>query len=912
MYFHARFGLILVLMLLCATETVWAQSSIIRPRRLVKLFDFEEPDNYESLPKNWFIIGRPAETTDNTFFREPLHHELMERPGYPSFTEVRFDQTHATSGQRCLYLGLNGGSAGAFLEVGTIPSVPQSDYLVTAAVRTEDLKHASAYLTVYFVDRQGQRIEASVTQSQPIRTWGEWTQVALKLRGDIEGAVWIGMEAELRQPKRDPDDPLGAQRILLKDIEGKVWFDDISIWQLPRIEVATQSKVNLIRDPQKPELAISVRDLTGQNLYVQVVAYDYQLKPAAVDRRKLGVGAPRFWTWQPDLPGYGWYLVDMQVRDENAAASSMQTPIARTFGAFVWLPPNDALNPVDAQRFKLIASDLSDEQMNFLPQLLEGSGIRSTVLSVWERSTTLSGVEKRKDRLDEMMQWLYLSGRSAALSLDPVPRSLADAVNMPSVDPLSLLGTDRSQWLAYLTPTLLSHGQRIHRWCLGSPDQAYAFYDQDLPEMLDEVYVQFSTLAPSPELVIPWRADQARRSDMPESTYYLMDVPPSIVAEELPTHLEQWRDIKDRLTLHLREPPANHVSHARRVTDMAIRMMMAWEYQPETIAVSRLWTQAAQRETAIVPDPLLGVFANMAHELSGRRVIGKLELGGGLEVRILDGPAGPALVTWAQQPGSPESILNLYMGQNPVAKDVWGNQSPIPLINGKHQFQVPETPVFITGIDADLAMFRAGFTIDEPFIDSTRSLHDRVFTLTNPWSKTISGYMRITGPQGWESRPTRHYFSIPAGRSMTLPTALTFPVSEVAGHHTITARFEFNADEPMEIDMSLPVEVGLKDVRFNGTVALNPGEEPGTEDATASAVVTNTGSQKLSLYVFANLPGHPIQERIVAELDPGESAVRHFRFPGAGQALRDNAMRLGVREVDGPRMLNQRFTISEE
>ena len=58
---------------------------------------------------------------------------------------------------------------------------------------------------------------------------------------------------------------------------------------------------------------------------------------------------------------------------------------------------------------------------------------------------------------------------------------------------------------------------------------------------------------------------------------------------------------------------------------------------------------------------------------------------------------------------------------------------------------------------------------------------------------------------------------------MTLPTALSFPVSEVAGDHKLTARFEFNSDKSMVIDMSLPIEVGLKDVRFNGTVALNPG-----------------------------------------------------------------------------------------
>ena len=90
------------------------------------------------------------------------------------------------------------------------------------------------------------------------------------------------------------------------------------------------------------------------------------------------------------------------------------------------------------------------------------------------------------------------------------------------------------------------------------------------------------------------------------------------------------------------------------------------------------------------------------------------------------------------------------MGSDPVAMDVWGNQTPIPLKDGKHYTQVPETPTIITGIDSELAMFRAGFKIDEPFINSTRSLHDRVFTLTNPWSKTISGYMRITEPKGWD------------------------------------------------------------------------------------------------------------------------------------------------------------------
>ncbi len=895
----------------CFAGPASAQTGIIRPRRLVQLFDFEEPDNYESLPKNWFVIGRPAETSDNRFYREPLHHELMERPGYPSFTQVRFGTDRTVSGKRSLYLGLNGGSAGAFLEVGAIPAVPHSDYLITAAVRTESLSRSSAYLSAYFVDRKGNRIDTSVIQTRPIKTLGEWTQVAIKLRGDAEGAVWIGLEAEIRQPKRLRNDPLGQQRVLLKDVRGGAWFDDIGVWQLPRIEVASQSKVNLVRGPDSPRLAVTVQDLTGQSLAVDLTAYDHRLRPAARSRQELGPGAPRQWTWEPDLPGYGWYLVDMQVRDQAQGDTASPAPVARTFGAVLWLPPTANIHAMDAQRFQILALDMSPAEFKLLPDLLEGTGIRSTVMSVWEEETTLDNVEAQKDQIDQMMQWLYLSGRTAGLSLDPVPKALATAMNSPAADPVTVLGSDRSQWIAYLTPTLLSHGQRVSRWFLGAPDQAYAFYDPDLPAVTDNVIRQFSALAPTPELVIPWRIDQSRREDVPDTLYYLLDVPPGVAADQIPAHLQQWDDIKDKLTLFLREPPADRMSHPRRVTDLAIRMLTAWEQQPGAIAVSGLWTAAAQRQTALAPDPLLGVYANVAHELAGRRVVGRLNLGGGLSVQILDGPAGPALAVWAQRPGEQTSTLNLFLGPDPVAIDVWGNQTPIPLSNGKHRYAVPATPIFITGIDPKLALFRAGFIIDEPFIESTQTDHERVLTLTNPWPMTISGHMRITGPKGWTSKPTRHFFSIPAGRSVTLPVELSFPVSEIAEPKQLAVRFEFTADEPMLIDMALPIEVGLKDVTFNATVALVPGKDAQTEDATAAAVITNTGTETLSLYVFANLRGHPIQERIVSALDPGQTAVRRFTFTGAGQALRDHAMRVGVREVNGPRMLNQRLSVDD-
>ncbi len=922
MYQSAHLGLLLAAWLAMVFAPLWAQGQVLRPKRLVHLFDFEEPENFESLPMNWFIIGRTAETDSSTFFREPLHHDLMEQPGYPSYTQVRFDDTHAVSGKRSFYLGLNGGNAGAFLQVGALPAIPQSDYLITAAVRTEGLQRAGAHLVAYFIDRDGKRVDESLVQTRPIRTSGQWAMVMLKLRGDVKGAVWIGLQVELRQPQQSSGDPLGKQRIRVQDLRGQAWFDDIAVWQLPRIQVATQNRVNLIRAPERPRLDISVRDLTSHVLNVETTVYDHQLKPVAMERRRLGPGQPRYWSWEPDLQKYGWFLVDMRVRDENETGSGIatnvstsegsSTPVARTFGAFVWFAPGGTIQALDAHRFQVHATDLPIEHLEFVDDLLETTGLQSVVVSVWDRDTSPQTLETRKNLLQQVMRWLYLTGRHTSFSLDPVPTLLAtESVGMTDTDPITILSQPNELWVTYLTPTLLHHGQYVSQWYLGSTSQAYSFFDPDLSVKLDRIQSRFNKLAPSPKLVIPWRIEQSRRQDLPDTVNYLIDVPPAVAAEHLSDHLQQWTDAMGRVELSLREPPADRVAHPRRVTDLARRMVEAWEYQPASIAVSRLWTRAAQRDEAWVPDPLLGVFANVAHQLAGRRVLDRLEPGGGVQIRILDGPAGPALIAWARYPGLPQSDLNLYLGHQPVVEDVWGNRTALSMIDGKHHYPLSDTPVFITGIDDKLALFRAGFEIDQPFIESTQTLHERVLTLTNPWPVAISGYLHITGPEGWTSTPTRHFFSIPSGHTVKLPVSLRFPVSEVAGSKQLTVKVDMTVDQPMAIELTLPIEVGLKDVQMDSHVALVPDAKGIGQELVASAVVTNTGDQPLSLYVFANLPGHPIQERIIADLGPGQSAVRQFRFPIADQAMLGQSIRMGVREVDGPRMLNKRLTIGD-
>ncbi|MCH7839914.1 MAG: hypothetical protein IID38_06730 [Planctomycetes bacterium] len=165
---------------------------------------------------------------------------------------------------------------------------------------------------------------------------------------------------------------------------------------------------------------MTVRDLTGQSLVVELTAYDHAMRPAAQTRQVFAVGAPRDWSWEPDLPGYGWYLLDMKVRDLDQAQKTTRTPVARTFGAVLWLPPGGNLHAMDAHRFQLIASGLLNNQFRFLSELLEATGIRSTVVSVWEPQTTLGDIETMRSKIEnEEFRRRRLQGEEATPDSGP-------------------------------------------------------------------------------------------------------------------------------------------------------------------------------------------------------------------------------------------------------------------------------------------------------------------------------------------------------------------------------------------------------------------------------------------------------------------------------------------------------------
>lgn len=883
----------------------------LRAERLIRYFNFEDEidgrklGEFESLPFNWYVIGRPGASSDPNFLSMPLHQELIGRPGFPRHGVVRFDKTQRTGGEYSFYIGLNGGSSGAFLQAGAIPAVGKSNYLVAANVRTTDLKHARARLIAYFIDRTGRVIESSVAKSAPIVSAEAWTSVTVQLYGEYGEAAWIGMQLEVVQPNIEIRSPLGNHQVVYHEVEGGAWFDDVAVWQLPSISLETQSKVNVLREPLKPTLSMRVRDLTGKSLVARTVVYGHQMNVVAQDERPVGAGEPERWQYVPELKRYGWFLADMKILDTARRDDQSVTTVARKLLAFTWLPKEPVTEPLELRRFLLGAEDATRDEVSLLSQVAEAADLSAFSLGVWENGLTGESLESRVAWMDDVLFQLGSGNRRLVLSIAPTPDEMVDLLNLDASHPVMMFDPayDESVWRSYLTPFTLRYGQNVSSWQMGSPRRTSAFFHPDWNSLAPVVNQQMESLVPQPHTVIPWHiARPPVFLDGSASTTFALAVPQSLPSESVGEYLKQWPTSRVRVdlaTLSAAEHP-----HQTRIVDFVLRMLYAWEAGVDGIGLNEPWARADQRDTALVPDPLLGVYSVVAHRLAGKEVVNRLALGPGLDSMILYGSSGGTLVAWNREARVDDSTIDMYLGPNPVVVDVFGNRRQLPMKDGRHQLTLTRTPVFIEGIDTQLAVFRTSFQIDEPFLESTQAVQKRTLTVYNPWPQTITGQMRIVSPEDWDVQPRIHYFSIPSGGYRSFSVNMQFPVSETAGHKRVTANFRFAARDQYNIEASTDVEIGLSSVEFDANLALAPNAETGGTDALVTQIITNRTDRNKSFFAYVSLAGHPRVERVISELPAGQTVVRRFRIPNVQDSILTNRVRAGIRESNGPAALN--------
>jgi hypothetical protein len=246
-------------------------------------------------------------------------------------------------------------------------------------------------------------------------------------------------------------------------------------------------------------------------------------------------------------------------------------------------------------------------------------------------------------------------------------------------------------------------------------------------------------------------------------------------------------------------------------------------------------------------------------------------------------------------------MVDLYLGQKVAGFDLRGR--PIAIEGAETQtVSIGQEPIVITGVDARLAELRSRFAIEPKQVASGLREHQQTVTLVNPYSEPMNGTIRLRGPQGWDITPSRLTFSLQPGKTMQEKIEIHIPYNEPIGPKAVQAdlsldtRRLYQISIPVTLDLQLP---GVETYAFCDTTA---------GDVVIRHVLTNRTAEELSFVGSVFPPASARKERLFLHVRPGQTMVKEYLIPRA-EVAGESQLRLSLREINGPRLLNQMVEI---
>ncbi len=861
--------------------------------RVVRHYDFEDPtDHLVGIPEDW--VNR---------LHDPDHGAFL--PTHPPWNQSRFDDTHAASGAWSIRLPLDGGSSAIRIASGTVGIFPEGDYTVTCMIRTEGFRNARARVISRLLRADGQVVEGSEVTSEPIRTGGMWRRVEMQVRGRPD-AQFVQIELTALQRELWEDRPRRQHEVWREDRNVSAWFDDVVIFQSPRIEFSGNSRSNIILEPETPHLDVRVRDLTGEQLTVSLTVFDIDGEVVSATTRTVPfTGAP--FIWEPNLPELGWYRTVLQVLNDD-------TIVGRSHLDLLWMPPLDSSRRFQRTRFGAIAEGLTSDQRRELPALLRNAGTGAITLSVWDRDLTESSLEGWTDQMSDTVNTLLEDGTRITFAFDRLPERLADEVQIHPLEILRLFGESAEGWAKYLTSVLSRFGERARRWQIGGSDNHESFWQGELGDNVDSARAKLTDLVPRVEIVVPWRAEQAPDQRADAFDVAAMTIPWRTPPDTIPDILAQWPSNTTVQAIIETLPPAIY-GHRAAVSDMIRRGVLAHRAgAPLSLIAPWTWDNDNER---MMPSPELGAWRILSDQLAGRTITHEIPIIEGVRMFIATGETSDdedsVLIAWNDSAPPEEAVFTGYLGDAPVSvMDLFGNVNRLESEGGVYRIPIGSTPSYIQGINPRIAQFRAALKVNPEFLSARVERHVANIVVQNPWPVAASGRIRLPELPGWEINPRSTSFALGPGETREYPVELYFGLSEESGVRHIPAEVELIADQsyPM-LRIPLKLEIGLKEVDLRTNYRFAQNEAGEWKDIIVDITVQNLASTAQTFEILCRAGGYVDNQSAISRLPASDSATRQFRYADGASNLAGGRIRVTLLEKADTGRLNKTIEIPE-
>lgn len=874
--------LLSLVLLVVDVTPVPAQTSrpAIAGRRIVKHFDFNEgpAGNYDPTPMFW---------------------RRQTGPGFASFLEGQFDERVYHTASPSFRMALDGGSVAYSYEGGDIAVRTQSEYLVVAWVRTAGLDTARAYLTAGYLDRKRTAIPGTLQRSDLAGGGGkdsDWQPLTISLPGNVPGARYIGLTLWLAQERVWNTAERPPRAIDPEDIQGAAWFDEVTVYRLPRASLISANPGNVFEARRDVELLAEISDPDGLNISGEIILRDAENR--IVDRQPvpllpLDAREPHRIRYR-DLPA-GLYRAELQVTTRDTTLVRRELTLVRLPEPFS--PPGSI-----GRRFGIVLRDIDGRFLDGQTELLRRLQVEYVKLPVWHAQASTEAQAGMRSAAERYLTAIVDSHADpiGMLMDDPTVRASSASSALQSM--LSILSEPAALWKPLIAPVWLRDAGLVAVWQLGSDEDVAVAADARVPAVVDVLRREMTPLMGQPILATVTSAlDPAvggRRADF-ESIYLPETVPATAIEAHLRPLLkdhpgQQWVTIATSADRHARELQLSNL--ARRLVETV------WQ-RPAAVFVTAPWECGGDALSPhVFPAEEYLVFRTVSDVLGDASPVARWSLDGRAECFVFDRTGRAVLMIWDDTAPPEGRAYTLPLGKDVRHIDIWGRPLSVEQAGELQTIHVGTQPTFLLNTPTWLLEFRRQFSVQPALVESRIDLAAHDVVLRNTWGQSVSGTLRLVAPADWDVRPRKIPFALGPGEQLRQSITLRFPMNASSGATPLVGEFELDADRRYRFCAPAWFELGLADVDFE-TYIYRSGNR-----ATIRLLVTNRSDQPVHFEGHLVIPGRERVSRLFTNFLPRQTVEKTFHVDAADQLV-GQRVRLSLKEVQGNRVWNRVFTI---
>ncbi len=859
--------------------------------QVVSSFDFEERAvHYQDLPMFW--------------------SKIVNMEGFPHYSRGILSQDRAHSGSYSFKLISDGGSVGFEYDRRRQVVKPGSDCQVTSYVSLKDARDCRAQISCFLTDRLGREIEGSRRYSRLVsiadQTGGDWARVDVYIPGEFPDARYISVSVWLLQ-KSQWDKTMAGANVFEQNIKAVAWFDDIGIFQLPRVLLKTDQIANVFGPDEEPIVKVElqsagildyradmvIRDRNSREIFHQGWVLSGVEGEIKINEFPLG-----------DLPA-GLYKARLKIFSSGVLIAVRDMTFAR-------LAPLQTGNLEGGYDFGVLAMDEYSGNIDEIIELSKKMQAKIIKMPVWRSPASSSPSILTVKDFDKRLIDLEESRIRLVATFDKVSSEVASSMDMVGSSLLDVLSQNTQAWQSEIEFILARYALQIPFWQIG-PDHAETMqWDPRVKNVAQKLRTEFDKVVRNTKLNVPVEANFNVSFDDVGTRSVTMYVPSSILPSYIPDYIDVAQENGLSDVWATIEPLASSMYFEDDVlVDFTKRLIYAVKSECEAVFIPHPWKK--QEVNAIegieVTENFL-VFRTVSDMLSGAVLLGEFELTHGVPVLLFDCNGQGVMVVWDEhhdpRSGDLPRELELYLGERPVATDVFGNSHYLAKNNERSVLKLTNWPQIVSGIDMDITMLRASVRLEPSVLESSIFSQRARLVFSNPFNTTIMGEARIkldnAGQKYWLVEPQVFNFVLKPGQNFETDLKLKFPSSEQGGNKDFDLGIRVDAEQSYYLDIKVPFVVDMKDIDVRVFA-----RKVNNNDMMVQMVMTNNGTEQYSMVTFMYYPDMDYDEKS-ARLEPGTTITRNFILRNATEWI-GRYVRVGLRDPRGDKCINYQLKI---